>query len=110
MRRNYLSERKTIEELKAEKASLEAKAEQLRHRNERIDNRIRYLTAGKRNKRTHHLCSRMGFIEHCIPELKNLTEADFCDLFDHLLNLPEVRAAVEKAVHSHQTRSGEGGV
>lgn len=40
---------------------------------------------------------------------ENLTEAEFCDLFDHLLNLPEVRAAVEKAVHSHHTRSGEGG-
>ena len=104
-----MSERKTIEELKAEKASLEAKAEQLRHRNERIDNRIRYLTAGERNKRTHHLCSRMGFIEHCIPELKNLTEAEFCDLFEHLLSQPEVRSMIDKAIVSHHHRAGKGG-
>ena len=101
---------KTIEELHIEKADLEKQIDQLTHKNARIENRIRYLAKGERNRRTHHLCSRMGFIEHCIPELKNLTEAEFCDLFDHLLNLPEVRAAVEKAVHSHHTRSGEGGV
>lgn len=104
-----MSERKTIEELKAEKASLEAKAEQLRHRNERIDNRIRYLTTGERNRRTHHLCSRMGFIEHCIPELKNLTEAEFCDLFEHLLSQPEVRSMIDKAIVSHHHRAGKGG-
>ncbi|MBQ9716569.1 MAG: DUF3847 domain-containing protein [Clostridia bacterium] len=100
---------KTIEKLKAEKVDLEKQIDQITHKKARIDNRIRYLTKGERNKRTHHLCTRMGFIEHCIPELKDLTEAEFCDLFDHLLNLSEVRSMIDKAIVSHHHRAGKGG-
>lgn len=100
---------KTIEELHNEKADLEKQIDQLTHKNARIENRIRYLTKGERNRRTHHLCSRMGFIEHCIPELKNLTEAEFCDLFEHLLSQPEVRSMIDKAIVSHHHRAGKGG-
>ncbi|MBR4961098.1 MAG: DUF3847 domain-containing protein [Clostridia bacterium] len=53
---------KTIEELQNEKADLEKQIDHLTHKNARIENRIRYLTKGDRNRRTHHLCSRMGFI------------------------------------------------
>ena len=100
---------KAIEELQAEKVNLEKQIDQLTHKNARIENRIRYLNKGDRNRRTHHLCSRMGFIEHCIPELKDLTEAEFCDLFEHLLNQPEVRSMIDKAIVSHYHRAGKGG-
>ena len=102
-----MPKKKTIEELEAEKAGWEKKLEQLAHREERINNRIRHLNEVDRKKRTHHLCTRMGYIEHCVPELKDLTEPEFYDLFDTLLNLPEVKKQIEQAVRRH---SGEGGV
>lgn len=99
---------KSIQQLHAEKAAYEKQIAQLQHKNARLDNRIRYLTKGERDKRTHRLCTRMGFIEHCVPELKELTEAEFYDLFDHLLNLPEVKSVIGKAIHSHHSRTTGG--
>ena len=104
-----MSKKKTIPELEAEKTAAEQKIEQLKHQNERLDNRIRYLNKGDRSKRTHRLCSRMGYIEHCAPELQTLTEAEFYDLFEHVLRQPDVRKAIERAVHSHNARVSRGG-
>ncbi|MBQ2724313.1 MAG: DUF3847 domain-containing protein [Clostridia bacterium] len=101
-----MPKKKTIEELETEKARWEEKLKQIDHREARISNRIRHLYEVDRKKRTHHLCTRMGYIEHCIPALKDLTEPEFYDLFDTLLNLPEVREMIEKAVSNH---TGEGG-
>ena len=102
-----MSKKKTIEELEAEKAGWEEKLKQLAHREARINNRIRHLNEADRKKRTRHLCTRMGYIEHCVPSLKDLTEPEFYDLFDTLLNLPDVKELIEQALRSH---SGEGGV
>jgi len=101
-----LPKKKTIEELKAEKAGWEEKLKQIEHREARINNRIRHLNEADRKKRTHHLCTRMGYIEHCVPELKDLTEAEFYDLFDTLLNLPDVKKQIEQAVRSHSDEGG----
>ena len=102
-----MPKKNNLEELEAEKAGWEEKLKQIDHREARINNRIRYLHEADRKKRTHHLCTRMGYIEHCVPALKDLTEPEFYDLFDTLLNLPEVKSSIEQAVRSH---SGEGGV
>jgi len=104
-----MTKKKTIPELEAEKAANEEKLAQLRHQNERLNNRIRYLNHGDRSKRTHRLCSRMGFIEHCAPALQTLTETEFYDLFEHLLRQPEVKKSIERAVHSHNIRASRGG-
>lgn len=101
-----MPKKKTIEELEAEKAGWEEKLKQIEQREARINNRIRHLNEVDRKKRTHHLCTRMGYIEYCVPELKELTEPEFYDLFDTLLNLPDVKERIEQAVRSH---SGEGG-
>lgn len=101
-----MPKKKTIAELEAEKAGWEEKLKQLDHREARINNRIQHLNEVDRKKRTHHLCTCMGYIEHCVPELKELTESEFYDLFDTLLNLPDVKELIEKAVRSH---TGEGG-
>ena len=101
-----MPKKKTIEELKAEKAGWEEKLKQIEHREARINNRIRHLNEADRKKRTHHLCTRMGYIEHCVPELKDLTEAEFYDLFDTLLNLPDVKRQIEQAVRSHSDEGG----
>lgn len=102
-----MPKKKTIEELESEKAEWEEKLKQIAHREARINNRIRHLNEVDRKKRTHHLCTRTGYIEHCVPELKDMPEAEFYDLFDTLLNLPDVKKLIEKALRSH---SGEGGV
>ena len=101
-----MPKKKTIEELKAEKAGWEEKLKQIEHREARINNRIRHLNEADRKKRTHHLCTRMGYIEHCVPELKDLTEAEFYGLFDTLLNLPDVKKQIEQAVRSHSDEGG----
>ena len=102
-----MPKKKTIEELEAEKTGWEEKLKQLDHLEARINNRIRHLNEADRKKRTHHLCTRMGYIEHCVPELKDLTETEFYDLVDTLLNLPDVKKRIEQALRSP---SGEGGV
>jgi len=101
-----VSKKKTIEELEAEKAGWEEKLKQLNHREVWINNRIRHLNEMDRKKRTHHLCTRMGYIEHCVPELKELPEAEFYDLFDTLLTLPDVKKQIEQAVRSHTDEGG----
>ena len=101
-----MPKKKTIAELEAEKAVWEEKLEQLTHREARINNRIRHLNEVDRKKRTHHLCTRMGYIEHCVPKLKELTESEFYDLFDTLLNLPDMKERIEQAVRSHTDKGG----
>lgn len=96
-----MPKKKTIEELEADKAGWEEKLKQIEHREARINNRIRHLNEVDRKKRTHHLCTRMGYIEHCVPALKELTEPEFYDLFDSLLNLPEVKERIEQVIRRH---------
>lgn len=96
---------KTIAELEAKKQKNEKKIEQLEHKLQRINNRESYLTKGDRSKRTHRLCVRAGFIEHCVPALKELTEPEYCDLFEHILGLPDVREIIEKTIAAHRVRA-----
>ena len=94
---------KTLEQLEAARL----KVQQYEHKIQLLQNRQKHLEKKADRQRTHHLCTRMGYIEHCVPKLKELTEPDFYDLFDTLLNLPDVKKLIEEALHSH---SGEGGV
>ena len=101
-----MPKKKTIEELETEKADWEEKLKQIAHREARINNSIRHLNEADRKKRTHHLCTRMGYIEHCVPELKDMPEAEFYDLFDTLLNLPDFKKLIEQAIRSHSSEGG----
>ena len=84
--------RKTTEQLKAEKAENEQKIVQARHRNQRLDNRIRYLTEGERKKRSHRLITRGAAVECLVPAVKDMGETDFFDLMEKVFSLPEVKA------------------
>lgn len=83
---------KTVEQLKAEKAKNEQEIAQARRRNQRLDNRIRYLTDGERKKRNHRLITRGAAIECLAPVVKGMGETDFFDLMEKVFSLPEVKA------------------
>lgn len=97
-RRLFLSSRevdiisKATEQLKAEKAENEQEIDRVRHRNQRLDNRIRYLTEGERKKRSHRLITRGAAVECLVPAVKDMGETDFFDLMEKVFSLPEVKA------------------
>ena len=91
---------KTVEQLKAEKAKNEQKIAQTSRRNQRLDNRIRYLTDGERKKRNHRLITRGAAVECLAPVVKGMGETDFFDLMEKVFSLPEVKALLP---------AGEGG-
>lgn len=85
---------KSREELQKEYAENVAKLEQYRHRNQRLENRIRYYTEGERKKRTHRLITRGAAVETVAPEVRELSERAFYLLMEQVFFLPEVAALV----------------
>ena len=83
---------KTAEQFKAEKEKNEQEIAQTRRRNQRLDNRIRYLTDGERKKRNHRLITRGAAVECLAPVVKGMGETDFFDLMEKVFSLPEVKA------------------
>ena len=65
---------------------------QTSRRNQRLDNRIRYLTDGERKKRNHRLITRGAAVECLAPVVKGMGETDFFDLMEKVFSLPEVKA------------------
>ena len=45
--------------------------EQLKHQQERLENRITYYEKGERKKRTHRLCTIAGTMESIAPGMQN---------------------------------------
>jgi hypothetical protein len=99
-------ERKVLE---AEKQRNEQEIQRLQHQNQRLLNREQYLKRGERNQRTHRLCARAGFIEHCAPDLKELTEPEFYELFERILAQDDVKKAIGRAVNDHRFLVRKGG-
>ena len=57
--------------LQQELASNESKLAQLKHQQERLENRITYYEKGERKKRTHRLCTIAGTMESIAPGMQN---------------------------------------
>ena len=90
--------------LQQELASNENKLAQLKHQQERLENRIAYYEKGERKKRTHRLCTIAGTMESIAPEIKELTLPAVNELLESILNLPEVRRAIYNAVLLHREK------
>ena len=90
-----------IQKLKEERTETEAKIEQLRHQNERLKNRERYLTKRDRAARTHRLCVTGGIVESILPDIKTLTEAEQYELMEHILYLPDAQKITAKVFADH---------
>ena len=92
---------KTIEELLAEKQTIEKQIAQYQHRAERLENREKHLEKGERTKRTHRLITRGAAIESISKVTTVLTETEFYSLAEKIFSLPEVQNEVMAAVNEH---------
>ena len=96
-----MAKQKTIPELEAEKAANEKKLTQLRHKKQRLENRISYYDKGERTKRAHHLITRGAAIESVAPLTKVLTEIEFYAFAEKALAVPEIKGLLMEAVNEH---------
>ena len=95
---------KSREELERALVEASAKEAQYQHRQQRLENRIRYYTDGDRKKRNHRLITRGAAVESVIPEVRGMSERSFYLLVERLFSLPEVRTLVSRA--TEQTEDG----
>ncbi len=89
---------KSLEMLWTECTEAQHKYQQEKHKEARLENRIRYLKKGERTKRTHLLITRGAAVESIAPQIKTLTEPDFYALMEKIFAMPDVQAAVNEAV------------
>ena len=71
--------------LQQELASNKSKLAQLKHQQERLENRIAYYEKGERKKRTHRLCTIAGTLESIAPEIRELTTPEVSELLEYIL-------------------------
>ena len=95
------------DQLQQELASNESKLAQLKHQQERLENRITYYEKGERKKRTHRLCTIAGTLESIAPEIKELTLPEVIELLENIFSDPEAKRAVHNWVLLHRQNYGE---
>ena len=85
----------------------ESQLEQLKHQQERLENRIAYYEKGERKKRTHRLCTIAGTLESIAPGIKELTLPEVIELLENIFSYPEVKSTVHNWVLLHRQTYGE---
>ena len=95
------------DQLQQELASNESKLAQLKHQQERLENRITYYERGERKKRTHRLCTIAGTMESIAPGIKELTLPEVIELLENIFSDPEAKRAVHNWVLLHRQKYGE---
>ena len=93
--------------LQQELASNESKLAQLKHQQERLENRIAYYEKGERKKRTHRLCTIAGTLESIAPGIKELTLPEVIELLENIFSYPEAKRTVHNCVLLHRQTYGE---
>ena len=81
--------------------------EQLKHQQERLENRIAYYEKGERKKRTHRLCTIAGTMESIAPGIKELTLPEVIELLEIIFNKSDVKSTVHNWVLLHRQKYGE---
>ena len=97
---------KTREELQRELDANNRKIEQYRHQVERLDNRIRDLTAKQRKERTHRLITRGAVVESIWPTVKEFSETDFYALMENVLSQPQALSILQSIHHNPRASDG----
>ena len=85
----------------------ESQLEQLKHQQERLENRITYYEKGERKKRTHRLCTIAGTLESIAPNIRELTLPEVIELLEHIFSDTEVKRMVHNWVLLHRQKYGE---
>ena len=93
---------KSREELEKEYAEATTELGHYQHKQQRLENRIRYYTDGERKKRSHRLITRGAAVESIAPEVRGMSERDFFVLMEQVFSLPEVIALVSRAVDQQE--------
>ena len=95
------------DQLQQELASNESKLAQLKHQQERLENRITYYEKGERKKRTHRLCTIAGTLESIAPGIKELMLPEVIELLEHIFNETEVKRMVHNWILLHRQKYRE---
>ena len=85
----------------------ESQLEQLKHQQERLENRIAYYEKGERKKRTHRLCTIAGTLESIVPGIKELMLPEVIELLEHIFNETEVKRMVHNWIVLHRQKDRE---
>jgi hypothetical protein len=93
--------------LQQELSSNEGKLAQLKHQQERLENRITYYEKGERKKRTHRLCTIAGTLESIAPGIKELTLPEVIELLENIFSDSEAKRTVHNWVLLHRQKYGE---
>ena len=96
--------KKTKDDLLAEKVSAEKKLEQL----QRAVNREKYLVKGEAKKRTHILCNIGGAVLSFWPEIQYLTKVEQYQIFEELAQQANVNTTVQEAVDRYRAQQNGG--
>ena len=95
------------DQLQQELASNESKLAQLKHQQERLENRITYYEKGERKKRTHRLCTIAGTLESIAPGIKELTLPEVIEVLEIIFSYPDAKRTVHNWVLLHRQNCGE---
>ena len=93
---------KSREELEKEYTEATTELGHYQHRQQRLENRIRYYTDGERKKRNHRLITRGAAIESIAPEVRGMSERAFYVLMEQVFSLPVVTALVSRAADQQE--------
>ena len=85
----------------------ESQLAQLKHQQERLENRIAYYEKGERKKRTHRLCTIAGTLESIAPGIKELTLPEVIEVLEIIFGYPEAKSTVHNWVLLHRQKYGE---
>lgn len=85
---------KSREELQKELDAALKKLAQYRHKQQRLENRLKYYQQGERRKRTHRLVTRGAAVENVAPVVRGMGERAFFLFVEQVFSLPEVAALV----------------
>lgn len=96
-----------LEKLRAKQAHAQKQLGQLRHREQQLQNRIRYLEGAERRQRNHRLITRGAAVEHLWPEVKSLSEQDFYSLMELILSLAVARDVLHSFLQSHSPKEAD---
>lgn len=93
--------------LQQEYANNESQLAQLKHQQERLENRIAYYEKGERKKRTHRLCTIAGTLESIAPGIKELTLPEVIEVLEIIFSYPDAKRTVHNWVLLHRHKYGE---
>lgn len=93
---DIISKNQTKAELIQDKYIIGKELSQTKHRYQRIEQQIKYLQDGERQKCAHRLITRGAAVESVAPTVHDMSERVFYELVERIFALPEVQELLPK--------------